>query len=202
MGQSLSDRSPRLDLAYVRIVVTRRMTFGLGSMRCSRVKTFYALPKTNPRPATVALSTCGTRDTAPHPPSSARLPLKLHPSQLGSRLHLPRRSRQRKGLPAARVAALRSGTQLHLKDACFANLASRMLSIGKIAVGQHRYYEQQVAQGARRLLHGPRRGAGRVARRRRAGARPPGRVSAGQFNALVAGLDPRDPTVRLRWLGA
>jgi conjugative relaxase-like TrwC/TraI family protein len=74
-----------------------------------------------------------------------------------------------------------------------------MVSIGKIAVGQHRYYEQQVAQGAddyytgRGEMPGEWQGAGAQA------LGLSGRVSDGQFNALVAGMDPRDPTVRLRW---
>ena len=74
-----------------------------------------------------------------------------------------------------------------------------MVSIGKIAVGQHAYYEQQVAQGAddyytgRGEVPGQWQGAGAQA------LGLSGRVSGGQFNALVAGMDPRDPTVRLRW---
>ena len=62
-----------------------------------------------------------------------------------------------------------------------------------------RYYEQQVAQGAddyytgRGEVPGEWRGAGAQA------LGLSGRVSGGQFNALVAGMDPRDPSVRLRW---
>jgi conjugative relaxase-like TrwC/TraI family protein len=73
------------------------------------------------------------------------------------------------------------------------------MSIGKIAVGQHAYYEQQVAQGAddyytgRGEVPGEWQGAGAQA------LGLSGRVSGGQFNALVAGMDPRDPSVRLRW---
>ena len=73
------------------------------------------------------------------------------------------------------------------------------MSIGKISVGQHRYYEQQVAQGAddyytgRGEVPGEWRGAGAQA------LGLSGRVSGGQFNALVAGMDPRDPSVRVRW---
>jgi hypothetical protein len=73
-----------------------------------------------------------------------------------------------------------------------------MLSIGKIAQGQHRYYERQVARGEDDYYSGrgeaPDEWAG-------AGARAlglAGQVSAEQFNALIAGLDPRDPTRRLR----
>jgi conjugative relaxase-like TrwC/TraI family protein len=74
-----------------------------------------------------------------------------------------------------------------------------VVSIGKIAVGQHRYYEQQVAQGAddyytgRGEMQGEWQGAGAQA------LGLSGRVAGGQFNALVAGMDPRDPAVRLRW---
>jgi conjugative relaxase-like TrwC/TraI family protein len=74
-----------------------------------------------------------------------------------------------------------------------------VVSIGKIAVGQHAYYEQQVAQGAddyytgRGEVPGEWRGAGAQA------LGLSGRVAGGHFNALVAGMDPRDPTVRLRW---
>ena len=74
-----------------------------------------------------------------------------------------------------------------------------VVSIGTIAVGQHAYYEQQVAQGAddyysgRGEVPGEWRGAGAQA------LGLSGRVSGGQFNALVAGMDPRDSSVRLRW---
>jgi conjugative relaxase-like TrwC/TraI family protein len=74
-----------------------------------------------------------------------------------------------------------------------------VVSIGKVAVGQHRYYEQQVAQGAddyytgRGEMPGEWQGAGAQA------LGLVGGVSGGQFNALVAGMDPRDPSVRLRW---
>jgi conjugative relaxase-like TrwC/TraI family protein len=73
-----------------------------------------------------------------------------------------------------------------------------VVSIGKIAVGQHAYYEQQVAQGAddyytgRGEVPGEWSGAGAQA------LGLTGRVSGGQFNALVAGMDPRDPSVRMR----
>ena len=73
------------------------------------------------------------------------------------------------------------------------------MSIGKIAVGQHRYYEQQVAQGADDYYTGRGEMAGEW---QGAGAQAlglSGRVEGGQFNALVAGMDPRDRSVRLRW---
>ncbi len=73
-----------------------------------------------------------------------------------------------------------------------------MLSIGKIALGQHRYYEQQVAQGGDDYYSGRGEAPGEWIG---AGAEALGlsdRVTTGQFNALIAGLDPRDPGVRLR----
>jgi conjugative relaxase-like TrwC/TraI family protein len=73
-----------------------------------------------------------------------------------------------------------------------------MLSIGKIALGQHRYYEQQVAHGRDDYYSGRGEAPGEWVG---AGARALGlaRVVAGsQFNALIAGSDPRDPSARLR----
>jgi conjugative relaxase-like TrwC/TraI family protein len=73
-----------------------------------------------------------------------------------------------------------------------------MLSIGKLVVGQQRYYEQQVAQGRDDYYSGRGEAPGEWAG---AGARAlglEGRVSAEQFNALIAGSDPRDPSARLR----
>jgi conjugative relaxase-like TrwC/TraI family protein len=87
---------------------------------------------------------------------------------------------------------------LHLKDACFAILSNLVLSIGKIALGQHRYYEQQVAHGADDYYSGRGEAPGEWAG---AGARAlglSGRVRSEQFAALLAGLDPRDPGLRLR----
>ena len=68
-----------------------------------------------------------------------------------------------------------------------------MLSIGKIALGQHRYYEQQVAQGEDDYYSGRGEAPGEWVG---AGAQelgPLGPGERGQFNALVAGLDPREP---------
>src|SRR5205807_4599617 len=73
-----------------------------------------------------------------------------------------------------------------------------MLSIGKLVVGQQRYYEQQVAHGRDDYYSGRGEAPGEWAG---AGARAlalEGRVSAEQFNALIAGADPRDPAARLR----
>src|SRR5438552_1244057 len=73
-----------------------------------------------------------------------------------------------------------------------------MLSIGKIALGQHRYYEQQVAHGRDDYYSGRGEAPGEWAG---AGAKRlglSGRVTSEQFSSLIAGLDPRDPDVRLR----
>jgi conjugative relaxase-like TrwC/TraI family protein len=73
-----------------------------------------------------------------------------------------------------------------------------VLSIGKLVVGQQRYYEQQVAQGRDDYYSGRGEAPGEWAG---AGARAlglAGRVCAGQFNALIAGGDPRDLSARLR----
>ena len=72
------------------------------------------------------------------------------------------------------------------------------MSIGKIATGQHRYDEQQVARGADDYYTGRGEAPGEWIG---AGARAlglEGRVSGAEFNALAAGMDPRDPGVRLR----
>jgi conjugative relaxase-like TrwC/TraI family protein len=73
-----------------------------------------------------------------------------------------------------------------------------MLSIGKIALGQHRYYEQQVAQGHDDYYSGRGEAPGEWvgAGAKRLGLS--GRVTSEQFTALIAGLDPRDPDLRLR----
>ena len=73
-----------------------------------------------------------------------------------------------------------------------------MLSIGKVAAGQHRYYEEQVARGADDYYAGRGEAPGEWVG---AGARAlglEGGVSGAEFNALIAGMDPRDPEVRLR----
>jgi conjugative relaxase-like TrwC/TraI family protein len=73
-----------------------------------------------------------------------------------------------------------------------------MLSIGKIALGQHRYYEQQVAGGDDDYYSGRGEAPGEWvgAGAKRLGVS--GRVTAEQFSSLIAGHDPRDPQVRLR----
>ncbi len=73
-----------------------------------------------------------------------------------------------------------------------------MLSIGKIALGQHRYYEQQVAQGQDDYYTGRGEAPGEWVGTGAQALGLTGRVGAGQFGALIAGHDPRDPAVRLR----
>ena len=73
-----------------------------------------------------------------------------------------------------------------------------MLSIGKLVVGQQRYYEQQVAQGRDDYYSGRGEAPGEWVG---AGARAlglEGRVSSEQFNALIVGADPRNSSRRLR----
>ena len=73
-----------------------------------------------------------------------------------------------------------------------------MLSIGKLVVGQQRYYERQVAQGGDDYYSGRGEAPGRSAG---AGARAlglEGRVAAELFNAMIGGADPTDPSARLR----
>ncbi len=73
-----------------------------------------------------------------------------------------------------------------------------MLSIGKIALGQQRYYEVQVAHGADDYYSGRGEAPGEWVG---AGAGPlglEGQVSGEQFSALIAGRNPRHPAERLR----
>jgi len=80
----------------------------------------------------------------------------------------------------------------------FANLVCLVLSIGKIALGQHRYYEQQVARGGDDYYSGRGEAPGEWVGAGAEALGLSGRVRAEQFNALIAGLDPRDRDVRLR----
>ncbi|TMK98059.1 MAG: hypothetical protein E6G34_10340 [Actinobacteria bacterium] len=73
-----------------------------------------------------------------------------------------------------------------------------MLSIGKIALGQHRYYEQQVAQGADDYYSGRGEAPGEWVGGGSDALGLSGRASSHQFSALIAGLDPRAPDRRLR----
>jgi conjugative relaxase-like TrwC/TraI family protein len=69
---------------------------------------------------------------------------------------------------------------------------------GRSRFGQHRYYEQQVAQGQDDYYTGRGEAPGEWVG---AGAQAlglQGRVGKGQFGALIAGHDPRDPGARLR----
>jgi conjugative relaxase-like TrwC/TraI family protein len=73
-----------------------------------------------------------------------------------------------------------------------------MLSIGKIALGQHRYYEQQVARGGDDYYSGRGEAPGEWVGLGAEALGLSGRVSAEQFGAVIAGSDPRDPSLRLR----
>ena len=73
-----------------------------------------------------------------------------------------------------------------------------MLSIGKLALGQQRYYEQQVAQGRDDYYSGRGEAPGEWAGAGAGELGLEGRVSAGEFNALIEGRDPRAPEARLR----
>jgi conjugative relaxase-like TrwC/TraI family protein len=73
-----------------------------------------------------------------------------------------------------------------------------VLSIGKLVVGQQRYYEQQVALGRDAYYSGRGEAAGEWVGAGAGALGLEGRVSAEQFNALIAGSDPRDPSRRLR----
>lgn len=73
-----------------------------------------------------------------------------------------------------------------------------MLSIGKIALGQHRYYEQQVAGGGDDYYSGRGEAPGQWVGGGAEALGLTGMVGADQFSALIAGLDPREPSVRLR----
>ena len=73
-----------------------------------------------------------------------------------------------------------------------------MLSIGKLALGQQRYYEQQVAQGHDDYYSGRGEAPGEWTGGGAGELGLAGEVSPAQFNALLAGDDPRAPERRLR----
>jgi conjugative relaxase-like TrwC/TraI family protein len=73
-----------------------------------------------------------------------------------------------------------------------------MLSIGKIALGQHRYYEQQVARGRDDYYSGRGEAPGEWVGSRAQALGLSGRVRAEHVSVLLAGVDPREPSVRLR----
>src|SRR5580700_11402446 len=73
-----------------------------------------------------------------------------------------------------------------------------MLSIGKLALGQQRYYEQQVSQGGDDYYSGRGEAPGEWAGGGAEELGLAGEVSAAEFNALLEGRDPRAPGMRLR----
>ena len=73
-----------------------------------------------------------------------------------------------------------------------------MLSIGKLAAGQQRYYDQQVAQGHDDYYSGRGEAPGEWIGSGAQALGLSGRVMAAQFNALLEGNDPRDPSIQLR----
>src|SRR5271165_6276085 len=140
------------------------------------------------------------RKSEPHPsppgsrrPPTTRLPALQHPCT-GSRLPASPQKHP------CRSASLRSASQhtVALDSAVFAILRVELLAIGKIALGQHRYYERQVAGGGDDYYSGRGEAPGEWAGAGAEALGLRGHVSAEQFGALIAGLDPRDPSVRLR----
>jgi conjugative relaxase-like TrwC/TraI family protein len=73
-----------------------------------------------------------------------------------------------------------------------------MLSIGKLALGQQRYYEQSVAQGQDDYYSGRGEAPGEWTGPGADELGLSGRVSGAQFNALLEGQDPRHAGIRLR----
>jgi conjugative relaxase-like TrwC/TraI family protein len=73
-----------------------------------------------------------------------------------------------------------------------------MLSIGKLALGQQRYYEQSVAQGQDDYYSGRGEAPGDWTGAGAGELGLAGTVNAGQFNALLEGRDPRVADLRLR----
>jgi len=73
-----------------------------------------------------------------------------------------------------------------------------MLSIGKIARGQHEYYERQVAGGEDDYYSGRGEAPGHWTGNGASALGLTGRVTAEQLGALIAGRDPREPSTRLR----
>jgi conjugative relaxase-like TrwC/TraI family protein len=73
-----------------------------------------------------------------------------------------------------------------------------VLSIGKLTLGQQRYYDQQVAHGHDDYYSGRGEAPGTWTGAGAGELGLSGGVSADQFNALLAGQDPRDPERPLR----
>ncbi|MBW3603253.1 MAG: relaxase domain-containing protein, partial [Actinobacteria bacterium] len=71
-----------------------------------------------------------------------------------------------------------------------------MLSIGKLANGQQKYYERQVAQGQDDYYSGRGEAPGEWVGRGAGALGLAGRVEAARFNALAAGIDPSDPELQ------
>ena len=71
-----------------------------------------------------------------------------------------------------------------------------MLSIGKLAAGQQRYYERQVAQGRDDYYSGKGEAPGEWVGRGAGLLGLGGRVGADRFNALIAGINPADPQLQ------
>ena len=154
-------------------------------------------PRRRPR-----LALCHTKRatslTALHPrfaqlspaPPTAQSPAPRQPLQ-------PRSRHRRKVTPPLGFAALRLTAHSCTKVGMFCYFGM-VLSIGKIALGQHRYYEQQVAQGQDDYYTGRGEAPGEWVGASAQALGLHGRVGAGQFGALIAGHDPRDAAARLR----
>jgi conjugative relaxase-like TrwC/TraI family protein len=79
-----------------------------------------------------------------------------------------------------------------------ARYVAYVLSIGKIAPGQHRYYEQQVARGRDDYYSGKGEAPGEWAGAAAARLGLSGQVDAERFNAMIEGIDPSDPELERR----
>src|SRR5205085_571267 len=134
---------------------------------------------------------CSERAVMPHTPSQ---PVPPSRRRLASNATRASPTSNRKAFLLLRFAR---STQPHLSGAG-ATLQRLMLSTRRHAVGQQRYYEQQVALGGDDYYSGRGEAPGEWIG---AGARAlglEGRVSGEAFSALVAGHDPRQPATRLR----
>ena len=102
--------------------------------------------------------------------------------------------------PCGTPVAASGGDTSSLRCGGAARLAggAASVSIGKLVVGQQRYYERQVAQGGDDYYsgRGEAPGGGRAPGRGRWGSK--GGSRAELFNAMIGGADPTDPSARLR----
>jgi conjugative relaxase-like TrwC/TraI family protein len=73
-----------------------------------------------------------------------------------------------------------------------------VLSIGKLVLGQQRYYERQVAHGEDDYYAGRGEAPGQWVGSGAGELELSGRVSSAQFSRLLSGSDPREPGARLR----